>query len=297
MVAIESFADVAVLRPSLQIAQQEMDEMHINWLFVVVVLFSTSCTDQREQNPVEDTAQFERVSANLVAHGERVADVLGCTGCHGSNLTGEDWSEPGFVNLWTANPTRSVARYTDAELAKIIRSGARADRELWEMPSQIFAQLSKEDMSAVIAFLRSKTAEGPVHDEPVFEEAARLELASGAYTSSRAEVAKKGAIWPPDAGKAHALGRYIVRATCAECHGLNLRGGQPYPEATMRPDLRIVAAYDIDQFRHLLRDGKAIGERDVSLMSEVALGRYKHFSDAEIAAVHGYLRRVAQLEP
>lgn len=276
---------------------REMDEMRNSWFFVATIFCCASCTDQHEQFPANNSAQFQRVSGDLVTHGKRIADVLGCTGCHGTTLTGEDWSDPGFIKLWTGNLTRSVPSYSDTELAKIIRSGALPERELWEMPSHLFTQLSNEDMSAVIAFLRTKTPAGLEHDKPVFEEGARREIDAGTYISSRAEVEKQGATWPPNAGKVHALGRYIVRATCAECHGLDLRGGKPYPEATMRPDLRIVAAYDLDQFRHLLRDGKAIGERDVSLMSEVALGRYKHLSDTEIAAIHAYLSQVAQLEP
>jgi mono/diheme cytochrome c family protein len=50
--------------------------------------------------------------------------------------------------------------------------------------------------------------------------------------SSRTQVNEEGSGWPPDAGEQHAIWRYIARATCAECHGMNLQGGQPTPEAT-----------------------------------------------------------------
>lgn len=101
-----------------------------------------------------------------LAHGERVAAVLGCTGCHGQDLTGEDWSAPGFGRLWTANLTRSVRQYSDAELVRIIETGARPDRQLWEMPSHLFTTLAPDDMAALTAFLRSKPARGPVHPPP-----------------------------------------------------------------------------------------------------------------------------------
>jgi mono/diheme cytochrome c family protein len=212
-------------------------------------------------------------------------------------MTGKDWSEPGFGKLWTANLTRAVPRYTDEQLARVITEGRRPDRELWEMPSHLFTHLTGEDMSALIAFLRSTAPTGPVRPEPFFEEGARREIAAGQFTSSYAQVKEKGAGWPPDAGPEHALGRYVVRSTCAECHGLDLRGGKPYATAKPRPDLRMAAAYDSEQFRRLLRTGKAAGNRELTLMSTVARGRYKHFTDAEVDAVHQYLKKVAEVSP
>lgn len=271
--------------------------MRIKLVFAAAVLFTAGCAEQPEDVPPRPAIQFERGSGDLVAHGKRLAAVLGCAGCHGANLTGEDWSEPGFGRLWTANLTRAAQRYTDEQLSAVIRSGARPDRDLWEMPSHLFTHLTQEDMAAVIAYLRSVPPSGAVHPDPIFEEAARREIAAGTFASSSAQVKKEGALWPPDAGEEYALGRYIVRATCAECHRMNLRGGQPDPEAKLRPDLRMVAAYEPKQFRRLLRTGLAVGDREVSLMSEVARGRYKHLRDAELDAVYRYLRRVAQIDP
>ena len=276
---------------------QRGHHMRISFILSAALLCSSACTDQREEVASEPRIQFQRASADLVSHGKRVADVLGCTGCHGSDLTGEDWSEPGFGKLWTANLTRAAARYSDEQLADVITSGVRPDRELWEMPSHLFTHLTQEDMSAVIAYLRSTPPSGAVHPEPVFEEGARREIAAGTFTSSAAQVKKEGSAWPPDAGEPHALGRYIVRGTCAECHGMPLRGGQPNPEAKPRPDLRMVASYEPEQFRRLLRTGIAPGDREVSLMSEVARGRYKHLTDAELDAVYRYLKRVAEIDP
>lgn len=241
------------------------------------------------------TVQFQRASTAEIAHGERLARVLGCSGCHGADLAGEDWSEPGFGRLWTANLTRAVPRYTDEQLVGVIQSGQRPDgSELWEMPSHLFTKLADDDMAALIAFLRSRPATGEAHPAPAFEEGARREIAAGKFKSSRVQVREQGNLWPPEAGAGFELGRYIVRATCAECHGMSLEGGQPHPEAVLRPDLRVVApAYDRAAFARLLRTGKAIGNREVSLMSQVARGRYRYLTDAEVEAVHDYLLAVS----
>jgi hypothetical protein len=41
-----------------------------------------------------------------------------------------------------------------------------------------------------------------------------------------------------------------------------------------------------------LRTGVAAGDREVSLMSEVARGRYSHLTDEEIEAIYQYLKRL-----
>lgn len=150
--------------------------------------------------------QFQRASADQVDHGERLSRVLGCSGCHGANLQGENWSEPGFGTLWTSNLTRVAPKYTDEQFAKIMTSGVRPDgSQLWEMPSHLFTHLSPTDMAAVIAYIRSIPPAGEAHPPPKFEEGARKEIAAGTFKPSSALVKEEGKLWPPDAGEQHKL--------------------------------------------------------------------------------------------
>lgn len=263
---------------------------------IAAVLLVGGCGQQAAEDtaPPKPAVQFERAAANPLQHGQRLASVLGCSGCHGADLTGDDWSERGFWKAWTANLTRSVPGFSDEQLASVIRSGARPDgSQLWEMPSHLFTKITADDMAAVIAFLRSKPPTGEIHPAPVFEKGAREEIAAGTFKSSGALVAEEGNQWPPDAGEQHALGRYIVRATCTECHRMNLQGGQPNPTAKPRPDLRVImSAYDQGAFERLLRTGKAVGDREVGLMSEVARGRYRHLTNGELESVRRYLMAI-----
>ena len=74
-------------------------------------------------------------------------------------------------------------------------------------------------------------------------------------------------------------------AACSECHGSDLTGD---PLAGS-PDLSMAAAYELADFSKLMRTGKGAGGRDLGLMSEVAKGRFAHFTEDEIAAIHAYL--------
>lgn len=262
---------------------------------MVAVLGLVACSE-RPAAPDTASARFDQVGADLVEQGRRMSAVLGCTGCHGADLSGQDWSEPGFGRLWTSNLSRTVMDYDDAQLAATIRGGRRPDgSELWGMPSFTFADLDDRDMRAVIAFLRSMPAKGEVHPRPVFEAGARAEMAAGLFKSAPVEVAEADPALPPDLGADLALGRYIVRATCAECHGRDLRGGTPYPGAAERPDLRMVTAYDLAQFDRLMRTGAPIGDRKLELMAGVSRDRFSHFTDREVQAVHAYLQALGAI--
>jgi cytochrome c553 len=219
--------------------------------------------------------------------------VLGCLGCHGPELTGNDWSEPGVVTMWSANLTRAVARMNDGELAHVITSGRRPDgRELWQMPSHLFTHLAAADMRALIAFLRSRPPRGIEHPPPRFTAAGRRQVEQGLFKSSVTQVREEGGAWPPPAPNA-VLARYIVRATCAECHDMDLHARHPWPGATPADLTSVVPAYERADFRRLRRTGRAAGGRELGLMGEVARGRYRHLTDAEVDAIYDYLHALS----
>lgn len=241
---------------------------------------------------------FDQVGNTPQEHGERLAHVLGCTGCHGQDLTGKDWSSADFVRMSTANLTVAAADYTPAQFDTTIRTGRRPDgRELWDMPSHLFTNLRDRDMSALIAYLRAQPRCGEAHPVPIFYALARKEMAAGTYKSSATEAKEVGSRLAPDAGPGHDQARHIVRATCAECHGVELRGGVPFPGAPFRPDLRMVAAYSKGDFMTLMTTGKAAGNRELPMMSGVSRGRFAKLTASEREGIYAYLVALAKKEP
>lgn len=263
-------------------------------LFVLMLL--AACGDAPK--PKESPVAFAAVSPDPVRHGERLSLVLGCSGCHAKDLAGQESSDPEFGTVWSANLTAAAARYDDAQMKAMIAGGKRPDGSvLWDMPSHIFTQLADADMVALLAYIRSKPRKGEAHPLPVFGPLAKKEMADGSYFSAAVAVERTGKAWPPDAGPEHARARYMVRATCAECHEMSLRGGIPYVGAEPRADLRVAAAYEIADFKRLLHTGVAAGDRKLGLMGMVARSRYSHFTDAEMEAIHAYLKAVAARDP
>lgn len=271
-------------------------------MVAVLALSLAACGSASPEPPAgglsSQPLRFEQVSADPVKHGERLSNVLGCSGCHADGLTGQDWSDA-LGTLWTANLTQSAARYSHDDLAAMITQGRRPDRALIDMPSYLFNGLAPGDVDALVAYLKTLKPTGAVHPEPVLGPELKAMEARGEWMDSPARVADMKGKGPPDLGEAHARGRFIIRATCVECHGIDLGGGkEPMEgEGNPPPNLRIVASYSPGDFTRLMRTGTAAGNREAGLMSKVARRRYANLTDAEVEAVRGYLVEFARRDP
>jgi cytochrome c553 len=222
--------------------------------------------------------------------------VLGCLGCHGNDLTGEPWIEdPNFAILFTSNLTRAVPRYSDAQLAHAIRFGSRPDGSpLWDMPSHIFTDLSEPDMKVLIAWLRTVKPAGAEHPRIVIGPEGRRLIQAGEVRPEPEMVRENRAKGPAALDGRHDWARYMIRATCTECHGIELKGDQDPADGPGSPDLVIAGGYSREEFRHLLRTGEPTGGRTLALMADVARGRFAHLTDREVDAIYDYLKARAE---
>lgn len=272
-------------------------------LLLAAFACSHEASDSEAEFVVETPAsvapfRFEVVSNDPVSHGERLSAVLGCIGCHTPDLTGEDWTEPGLGVLWTANLTQSAASYPADELSMMITRGKRPDRALMDMPSYLFSELHPDDIDALVSYLKSLPVTGEIHPEPTIGPQLAEDIASGEFRDSMEWVAEMKDQAPPDLGQEHEFARFILRATCVECHGMNLQGSaERMSDAPPRPDLRMVGAYAYDDFVTLMKTGKALGNRDLEMMGGVARWRYSRFTETEMNAVYAYLVELARRGP
>ena len=185
----------------------------------------------------------------------------------------------------------------DQQLAAAIRQGIGHDgRALYIMPSPMYSRLSGEEVAALIAAIRRAPRAGEAVSGIQWGPIGRYALATGGIPSAIEGVADFRTRQPFDTGPATAAGRRLAATVCSECHGADLSGGQPTPDAGA-PDLAIVGAYDLAQFTRLLRTGRPPNGRDLGLMRNVSELDLKYLTDAEIGALFAYLQARAQHIP
>ena len=232
-------------------------------------------------------------NANAVANGKRLAVLTGCyQGCHGQTLEGSVmFDEPGVARIAAPNITTALRDYSNPELVRLLRHGLKRDgKSAWIMPSQMFSHLSEQDMNDLIAFIRSVPQLPGVDPEVNIQFLGRVGIVSGKLPSVASQIdhrAKPSAV--VDRSNTLKYGEYLVKNTCVECHGVDLKGW----EFIKAPDLRIARAYSDEAFVQLMRTGLGLGNRNLGLMTKISEVRFPHLSDDDIRAIRLYLNAFA----
>jgi len=229
--------------------------------------------------------------AAIIAHGKRLTYILDCTGCHGSNFQGSNLAEnPGDAPMYAPNITLLLAKYSDAELGKLLRGGVPKDgREFWFMPVESYQFLSDADLAAIIAYLRTVKPAGKA--QPPFRKnrAVEKDVAAGRMGNAQMQMAKYRKDRPVDLGDQHALGRYLVQTTCTACHNNALQGWEGFT-----PNLDVAGAYSKAELTRLLTIGEGKVKKDLGMMSGIARNSFSKLTPREREAVVDYILARAQ---
>lgn len=226
--------------------------------------------------------------------GERLAKIVGCwAGCHGKKGQGGSVEMEDYYSVVAPNLSSIVPLYSDAELARLIRFGVKRDgSSALGMISYAFYPLGDKDLADIIAHLRRQPSHPEAPGHKTITLAARIKLALGKWQVAADQVDETRPRWGElPRTTAFERGRYLASITCAECHGVEFRGSE-FEDNTFDggPSLALIAMYDRDEFRHLLRTGEPIGGRDLGEMSWVARNGFSHFKDQEIDDIRTFLR-------
>lgn len=249
----------------------------------------------------EGEPQPERLAtptAAQLADGPRQLRVLGCLSCHGDMLQGDLFmDEPGLAKIYASNLTQIAAKASDQQLAQAIRQGiGHNGRPLLIMPAEGYQFMTDSEVSALISAIRTFPKGGRETPPPSIGLKGRVGLALGKFHTAPELVETYRESPIADFGPQFAAGRHIVAVNCAECHGPNLNGQEVKP-GSVAPDLSIAGAYDLDQFKTLLRTGVPPGGKKLGMMASVARNDFSHLKDEEIAAIHAYLVERARRAP
>lgn len=228
------------------------------------------------------------------AEGERMARIVGCwSGCHGDTGQGGQIDMEGYYRVTAPTLSSVLPLYSDAELVRLVRFGVKRDGStLLGMTSYTFFPLGDEDLANIIVHLRRQPLLPAVPRERAITWTARLRLAQGKWQVAADQIDPARPRWGElPRTSAFERGRYLASITCTECHGLEFRGNE-FNDNTYDggPSLAIVAIYDRDAFRELMRTGKSVGGRDLGEMAWVARNGFVHFKEGEIDDIRAFLR-------
>lgn len=238
----------------------------------------------------------------MLARGKHLYESLGgCHACHGAQGEGGKTEAIGPVATFvypniTAGKNGTLGRYSDAQLARLIRNGVKADgTSVRFMPSVDWQWWPKDDLTALVSYLRSMPpADGPegvVTIGTLGKVLDRLEQ----FPLDQARRIDHAKQWPtpviaPDA----AYGASIAKL-CQGCHGEGLSGG-PIPGAP--PDMPVpqnlthhetgMKDWSFEDFDKLMRTGVRKNGQQVAEMMPIVVT--KNFDETEMKALWAYLR-------
>lgn len=256
----------------------------------------------------------------VIAHGEYL--VYGAAACAYCHVPREEWRKLDqgelvplsgdhefplpFGTVYSANLTpdrqTGIGARTDGELARVLRHGVRADGRAAFPLMEI--QLSDDDLSAVLSYLRSRPAVShavPEHDLSLLGKTL-MAFAIGPVGASAAAPTTS------PQGATVERGRYLTHhvSSCVACHtdrggdgqlvGPPFAGGQRMehatdptkvyvtPNLTPDPETSVIGVWDEEAFIARFRLGEQL------LGTPMPWGAYGRLVDDDLRAIYRYLR-------
>ena len=251
-------------------------------LWAIGLLLLAAC-DRAADQPIDakpteityDGGDYTTAAAK-VAHGERLNRVFGCSACHGDDYSGVNFGAmiPIVEGLWAPNISLGMKAMSDAQLEKVLRAGVSPSRgEIYIMPSKQTQFLTKPDMAALIAYLRTIPAKGKPTPLPSadFEDKMVSRLPDDYwrwqlpgqkrdYHNAAEEAAYFAAHQPPKLGASAELarGHYIAITVCSGCHGAALDGKGEDAGGIEAASLYSDAEFDRLLTSSISRDGRTL---------------------------------------
>ncbi|MBI2873355.1 MAG: c-type cytochrome [Chloroflexi bacterium] len=269
---------------------------------VVVLLLLGRSRVNRSYNIQVETVAIPSDAASVQRGQHLVEAVVGCTGCHGTNLAGKKVFEEGPIGrVYAPNITggqgSATGAYTDQDWARAIRHGVSPKgKGLLIMPVEDYNNLSAEDLGAIIAYLKAVPSVDNQTPKPDIRPLGRILVALGAFGEVvPAQLVDHTASLPgPVApGVNVEYGGYLVSISgCKGCHGKDLSGAQPpEPGAPLAPNLTRgghLGKWSEAEFIRTLRTGvEPDGEEmDAEFMP---WEEYAKMTDEEMGAIWRYL--------
>ncbi|NND31629.1 MAG: cytochrome c [Saprospiraceae bacterium] len=290
-------------------------------IFLVFLYVNLSDMPKHEVKDLPIKVTYDSTS---VFQGKKIVETV-CWTCHQGDdgrLSGTMFSQPesAFGEIWTANitnhATQGIGRYSDGELAYMLRTGINRDGRFIG-PFMLFPNMADQDLAAIIAYLRS--------DSPVTK-GVDVKRPAPSYSFLAKALFKLGAMKPlsapedeivaPPVSDAQNYGKYLATAVfaCYECHSKSFEtnnvlhpehsegyfaGGNPVEDrdfnlvfsSNLTPSRTSgIGSWNRDDFDRAIRTGISPNQK---LLNSI-MPRFSLMSDVEVDAIWTYLQ---SLEP
>jgi cytochrome c553 len=280
-------------------------------LVAAVVLYILGSTRINKTYHIQEEAIAIPTDEAAIARGRHLVEaVTFCGGCHGEQLEGDVFEdEPMIATFYADNLTSGRggvgATFSDADFVRAIRQGVDPQgRGLMIMHSDVYHNLSQQDLGAIIAYVKSVPPVDRELPEPKIKPLGDIMVALGLFDSEalplipaeKIDHTSPFAEMPPQGATAE-YGGYLVSITlCHMCHGKELAGGPPLdtgmppgPNLTSSGELR---AWSEADFIQTMRTG--VNPNGHKLNSDFMPWKmYANMTDQELQAIWRYMRSLA----
>jgi mono/diheme cytochrome c family protein len=243
-----------------------------------------------------------------IARGEHLVQAVAhCGYCHGSDFSGEiiiDSGPEGVVVAPNLTPGQGGigASFTDEDWIRALYHGVSDEgRSVIMMPSLFFNVMSEEDLTSVIAYMKTVPPVDNILPETKPGPLLYALIGAGPFTEGMSALHvdhDSPFTAAPAEGETPEYGKYLVTiGQCRACHGAELAGGQVSPSAPIGPNLTPggeIGFWDEETFFSVIRTGTHPSGRELD--SYMPWQFFANMTDSELRAIRAYLLSLPKLE-
>ena len=255
--------------------------------------------------PIPYPSSEPDAEAAALERGKHLVEArYGCGECHGRDFGGGVMiDDPAIGRILGPNLTAGsggvTAGFRPADWDRIVRHGIKHDGKPALMPSVDFREMSDQELSDIVAFIRSQPPVDREVPPPSLGPVGKVLVATGKFRLSADVIGAEGgphAATPPQAEPTVAFGRHVA-STCMGCHredlgGGPIVGGDPSwpPAANLTSGPGGIGDWTLAQFSVALRDGKRPDGTALRAPMSAMMPYARNMTKVELEALWAYLR-------
>ncbi len=232
-----------------------------------------------------------------------------CVACHGSDFGGGVMIDDPMIGHFlgpniTAGAGGRTSGFGPADWDRIVRHGIKPDGHPAVMPSEDFRLMSDQELSDIIAYIRSRPTVDDTVPPPAPGPLGRVLIATGQIRVSADVIGDHFSAHlaePPTSEVSEAFGQHLA-GVCTGCHNARLSGGpvpggDPSwpPAANLTAHQEGLAAWTFEDFAATLRSGRRPDGTELRDPMSGVVQFTGRMTDVELEALWTYIRTVPPL--